>query len=324
MPHRRWSDNLKTTIIRDTGLCMNAIQSLRQMNGNATNRRRWAWLGGWSLSVATHAALLIVFAGVTWLSGRDVAPQETEVAITTGGEIAIEETPLINHQYEPLGVESPGIQSLADVAPIRDLAGGVSASKGMPVIGLSEGGSMSGDWSQLAAAGGGGGSSGASFFGLRARGRKFVYVVDYSGSMRGDRFAAAKRELVRSITALDRGMQFFIVFYNQAFLPMPAEGLVRATAKNKQRFLEWVRQAQAGGGTDPRDAMRFALKLKPNAIWLLSDGEFAAKAGDEIRGANRGRRIQIHTIAFHSNKGEAVLRRIANDNRGKYRFVPAK
>ena len=53
----------------------------------------------------------------------------------------------------------------------------------------------------------------------------------------------------------------------------------------------------------------------------VSDGLFDESAADVIRTANPGRRVRIHTIAFYDNEGEAVLRRIAEENRGKYRFV---
>ena len=181
---------------------------------------------------------------------------------------------------------------------------------------------MQGDWGSFAASGGGRGGGGASFFGLEARGKDFVYVVDYSGSMSRDKLVAAKAELIRSLSALRRNMRYYIVFYNHAHLPMPGGKLVKATEQNKRVSFAWVEQVRANGGTDPRKAMRLALSLEPDAIWLLSDGLFARQAADEIRAANPGARVQVHSIGFFSNAGEPVLRRIAEENRGAYRFVP--
>jgi uncharacterized protein with von Willebrand factor type A (vWA) domain len=172
-------------------------------------------------------------------------------------------------------------------------------------------------------AGQGGGSIGggsASFFGLRASGGKFVYVVDYSGSMVGERLDTAKRELTRSIRALDRHAKFFIIFYSDTAEAMPAKNLVRASPENCRHYLEWAQNATCGQGTAPRDAMLQALALRPTAIWLLSDGEFDPTVADAIRQANT-QKVTIHTVALVSNSGEAVLRRIAEENKGQYRFV---
>jgi len=57
-----------------------------------------------------------------------------------------------------------------------------------------------------------------SMFGIDARGSKFVYVIDRSGSMgidEGRPMATAKAELLRSIDKLDTVQQFQIIFYNE-------------------------------------------------------------------------------------------------------------
>ena len=60
-----------------------------------------------------------------------------------------------------------------------------------------------------------------SFFGIRAQGRFFVYVVDCSGSMIDeDRFARAT-EVRRSVLALQAPQQFKVIFYNDGPIPMP-------------------------------------------------------------------------------------------------------
>jgi hypothetical protein len=172
--------------------------------------------------------------------------------------------------------------------------------------------------------GGGGALQGgtASFFGLEARGTKFVYVVDYSGSMTGPKLYAAKAELIRSLRGLSSKVEFFIIFYDNHFVPMPGGKLIHATEANKQKAIAWVEQIYGGGGTDPTWAMELALSLKPDAVWLLSDGKFALRACEVIREANAASNVQIHTIAFHDNIGERQLRLIAQENGGRFRFVP--
>jgi uncharacterized protein with von Willebrand factor type A (vWA) domain len=102
---------------------------------------------------------------------------------------------------------------------------------------------------------------------------------------------------------------------------MPGGELVSAAEANKRKSFNWVEHISAGGGTNPSPAILAALELKPDAIWLLSDGRFSPQVCDVIQQANANSSIQIHAIAFHDNNGEAQLKRIAQENRGKYRFV---
>jgi hypothetical protein len=140
--------------------------------------------------------------------------------------------------------------------------------------------------------------------------------------MSGEKLTVTKAELVRSISSLSPGMKFYIIFYDDSLDAMPADNPVLADPQNKARYLQWVDNITSGGGTDPREAMELALSFKPDAIWLLSDGLFHRQTVEYIRDANPGAKTQIHTIAFYESSGETVLRQIALENRGKYRFVP--
>lgn len=162
----------------------------------------------------------------------------------------------------------------------------------------------------------------ASFFGQTGRGSRFVYVIDRSGSMGNGRFDAARFELIKSIRSLREHESFYVIFYDSKATPMPAKALVPANESNQQQHIAWVRSISVGGGTDPSEAMTLALtKLRPDTIWLLSDGQFNVAVADTIRSFNPGGRVQINTIAFHDRGGEPILKIIANENDGDYRFV---
>jgi hypothetical protein len=61
---------------------------------------------------------------------------------------------------------------------------------------------------------------GGSFFGIRAEGQRFVYVVDCSGSMTGAPYDRASQELVRSLAALSKTQEFFVILYSDDSYPM--------------------------------------------------------------------------------------------------------
>lgn len=166
----------------------------------------------------------------------------------------------------------------------------------------------------------------AEFFEIKGKGKRFVYIVDCSPSMAGAPFEKARAELQRSIERLNSGQSFFVIFFDSneypQFYPRAAKGLIRASAENKHRSQAWISGfGTLAGGTDPRAALMRALSLRPDAIYLLSDGEFDWDVADEVRAQNR-KHIAIHTVSFITRDAEPLLKQIADENRGTYRYVP--
>jgi|SRR5579872_3991525 len=174
---------------------------------------------------------------------------------------------------------------------------------------------------------GAGDGSGSQFFELATAGTRFVYVIDGSGSMTEPHKEArskldrVKIELIRSIGGLPFEMEFFVVFFNDHAVPMKAKTMQPATGDNKQRHLEWVAKVQGGGSTDPREALKLALELRPDVIYLLTDGVFDPKVAAEVTKLNR-RGVSIHTFCFGNASSESLLQDIARKNHGTYKFVP--
>jgi hypothetical protein len=172
-----------------------------------------------------------------------------------------------------------------------------------------------------------GNGSGSQFFELSTAGTRFVYVIDGSGSMTEphkearSKLERVKIELIRSIGGLPFEMEFFVIFFNNHAVPMKARTLQPATGDNKQKYLEWVAKVQGGGNTDPRDALKLALDLKPDIIYLLTDGVFDPKVASEVTKLNT-QKVSIHTFCFGNASGESLLQDIARKNNGTYKFIP--
>ncbi|MEX0642842.1 MAG: VWA domain-containing protein [Pirellulales bacterium] len=160
----------------------------------------------------------------------------------------------------------------------------------------------------------------AAFFGVEAKGIRFAYVVDVSGSMSGSKFEKARAELIKSINALGNNQYVFVAFYNDAPYFQPTEKLRLAHPRGKSIVKDWIMHAIPSGGTSPFEAVEFAIRLRPDSVFILSDGEFDASEVANILRANSELRIPIHTIGFQTDAG--TLKRIAKDNDGTYRFVP--
>jgi hypothetical protein len=156
-----------------------------------------------------------------------------------------------------------------------------------------------------------------SFFGVRAQGQTFIYVIDCSGSMDQEgRLDRAKAELRRSVNALQFPQRFHVIFYNDRPVPLPGD-LTRSADFDAKLVLDrWLDLVDAEGPTDPRSAMKTALSLRPDAVFLLSDGEFPDGTAAAIAKANRWK-VPIHCIDLGAG-GSPDLRTIAADSKGQY------
>ncbi len=161
-----------------------------------------------------------------------------------------------------------------------------------------------------------------SFFGVRAEGRFFIYVVDCSGSMiDDDRLIRAKQELRRSIMALQPPQRFQVIFYNDQALSLAGDLPRSADLSAKNQLNQWLRLIEPDGETDPRPAMSQALALRPDAIFLLSDGEFPDGTVEAIAKKN-ARKVPIHCIDLAGGAAGDQLQRIAQESGGRYASRP--
>ena len=177
-----------------------------------------------------------------------------------------------------------------------------------------------------------GGKARTSFFGLVGEGYKFVYVLDRSGSM-GDCGAAAlraaKAELSASLNNLDTVHEFQVILYNQRpmlFTPAAGPGrLAFATQQNKEQVLRFLDVIRADGGTDHEAALKLAIRLQPDVIFFLTDGDdpkLTPRQLETIRDLAAG--VTIHAIQFGNGpppRGSDFLVELAHENGGQYVYV---
>jgi len=215
---------------------------------------------------------------------------------------------------------SPGVEGPAfDLATISNSTDWLKDNLAQKVSGGSGGGGGHGD--------GQGNGGGTPFFGAPTEGERLVFVVDCSGSMRlphrecGTRLNRVKAELHRVISKFGAEQQFFVVFFSDKSRPMPGRKLQYATREVKAQTLAWVDSMVPEGGTEPRGALRYALKLHPSSIYLLTDGMFDPEVARLLEGLNRAGAF-IHTVGIGPHIHQELLERIAHDSGGVFRHVP--
>lgn len=185
--------------------------------------------------------------------------------------------------------------------------------------------------------GAGGGSSGyASLFGVSGPGNRVAYVIDRSASMNGygsRPWLAAKSELAESLGRLGETQFFQLILYNEQPSPFrgvnAADGVVQMIQGEPgavTRAKNYLEGAEAFGGTNHYDALRMAIRMRPDVVFFLTDGHVPGLTDRELAEIRRSADqagTTIHAIEFGTTpqpQRTTFLQILATQSRGKYRY----
>ncbi|MFM9956557.1 MAG: VWA domain-containing protein [Phycisphaerales bacterium] len=180
--------------------------------------------------------------------------------------------------------------------------------------------------------GGGGGDGGAKFFGIEARGKRFAYLCDVSGSMDEERLSALKRELENSIAELSPSSSFSVILFSSDARILTGDGWLEANPTNKAKTKTLLRAVQSYGGTMPLPgfALLFSsLRPRPDAVYFMTDGQILERPQDEdkmvaqITALSRSgpKAVPVHCVTMIETSSRQVMEKIARTTGGKYRHV---
>ena len=298
----------------------------------------------WLVSLVVHLIAMLTLALITLPSILEAERELLVVSTVADAPVleTLDQVTLENLDETPTETfDAPAAMTLESSA-LDDAAAGIDGDGSyvhadVDAIDVGEMGELFGDNGKgMASVAGPGGS--AEFFGVKSGGRRFVFIVDSSNSMNGLKFKDAKEELVYAVRRLDKSQMFYVIFFDRDALRMfsgpgkePEPRPVFATIENLRKLEAWLPTVELDGRTDPYDAVKFALDLRPDAIFILSDGQFTDRGKTEqflaannlIQEPGEARRpkVVINTIAFYSQTGEVAMKRIAEAYKGTYRFV---
>lgn len=314
-------------------------------------RMNWSSCGAFGLSTAIHVCVLMLFAWllidgskgemlslmqVRWVEEDRSIPEvvpplhvKPELSLDTDPGGRPNTIPLASRRRVstrpvpgPLLNRVPVNVAMEDATLVAGFADKVGSVNG------SGSGKGKGKGFGLGTGGGGGASKRSGFFGAESTARTIVYVLDCSGSMNTahnsewkTRFRRLKAEMVKSIGSMNSNQQFYIMFFNDQTIRMPARWLQPATPDAKQRYLKWMIDQPARGFTDPRGSLQYALLLKPDVMYFLTDGAFSPRVQQDLMKIQQSVTV-IHTFAFGNRVSEIVLKKVAASNRGKYHYIP--
>ena len=167
---------------------------------------------------------------------------------------------------------------------------------------------------------------------VKGSGKKFVYVLDRSDSMRWKGGAPMRRavtDAIASINSLDpkRGAnQFQIVVYNHDVETFDgAEALIDVNPENKSRAIRYLKSLVGTGGTKPENALAKAIKMRPDVVFFLTDAdeELTPQTLEQIRDWRRSYKVkQICVVEFGkaTDPKKKTFRQLAGENNGVYIF----
>jgi hypothetical protein len=238
-------------------------------------------LPAWLFSIAFHGGMVVLLGMALERAPRGASEEPVRSAgivlkrTSSAGTLYENQNDSIN---ESATTESPEPQDNVAVRTdeARDAAPQTASTS---AAGASQGTGQAEASPPLAAAGSPEGDSytKVSVFGVQGTGSKFVYVFDRSASMEGPPLAAAKRQLIESLKAIEPVHQFHIIFFNHRLrsFDITAGGnrIAFGTERNKKLAANFIGGITADGGTDRFAALRQAMALRPDVIFFLTDAD---------------------------------------------------
>ncbi len=157
--------------------------------------------------------------------------------------------------------------------------------------------------------------------------RELIFIIDSSGSMMGASMIQASKALVQAINRLKPTDRFNIIDFDSGFDPL-FDSAMPAISMNKKHGIRFANNLAAGGGTEPLEAIKFALNSRDShtddylrQIVFLTDGQVGNE--DEIFRSVRQNidDDRMFTIGIGSAPNSHLMTKLAKYGKGAYTFI---
>jgi hypothetical protein len=236
--------------------------ALASLGAETETERAVKRIAPWVVSVAIHAAVVALGFMVTWTMVR-LGEDEQPVLIVADFDAPTYE-PVAALDREDLETEALETEWLQEIPRPEVLKMEVDP---LQLISQADSRSTPTDFAPPLVRGS------ATFAGLlSSNAREIVYVIDASGSMIRS-MPIVIEELARSLDGLSPEQRFAVIFFQgDEAVMVPPQRLVDATPDATIQALAWINDnIIPGGRTNPVAAIKTALRLEADAIFLLSD-----------------------------------------------------
>ena len=155
--------------------------------------------------------------------------------------------------------------------------------------------------------------------------KEYIFVVDISGSMMGEKIEQTKKAVVECLRQLDEGDKFNIVAFESEFEAMNIDS-IEYNDRNIEKAIKYINDLQPRGGTEILKPIKFSLyeKHEDKIILLFTDGQ----VGNEVEIINyvekNINRSRIFPFGIDSNVNSAFIKQLAKAGNGKAELIQPK
>lgn len=156
--------------------------------------------------------------------------------------------------------------------------------------------------------------------------RELVFVIDASGSMKGQPMNASKAFMTAAIQSLRPDDHFRIISFSNSASHF-ASGSTKATERNKYRAISHIQGLLAGGGTELNRALNAAFdtgqpKNTTRLVVFLTDGYIGDERNVIQTISDRIGNARIYSFGVGNSVNRFLLDAMAKEGRGYARYVP--
>ena len=159
---------------------------------------------------------------------------------------------------------------------------------------------------------------------------EYIFVIDQSGSMRGDAICNARETLDMLVRSLSPGSFFNIIGFGSSFHPLFPEGSVAYDQSSLDRGVQHAKGLEASlGGTEILDPLKHIYSKKPvpklaRQIFLLTDGAVSNTAAVVKAVSDNAHNTRVFTFGIGSGVSTDLVTNVARAGKGKAVFISGK
>ena len=152
--------------------------------------------------------------------------------------------------------------------------------------------------------------------------KEYLFIIDVSGSMMGEKLDETKRAVVECLKQLDVGDKFNIIPFESEFEAMNIKS-IEYNEENMQKAIRYINKLEPLGGTEILNPIKFALYEKDTdkIILLFTDGQVGNE--DEIIKfvENNVNRSRIFPFGIDTNVNSSFIKLLAKAGNGKAELI---
>lgn len=155
--------------------------------------------------------------------------------------------------------------------------------------------------------------------------KEYIFIVDVSGSMEGEKLEETKRAVIECLKQLDEGDKFNIIPFESTFRAMNIES-IEYNDKNLRKAIHYINSLEADGGTEILAPIKFALYENDieKVILLFTDGQVGNEDTIIQYVDYRINKSRIFPFGIDTNVNSSFIKQLAKVGNGKAELIQPK